>query len=123
MGSQEPINCTATRYNPQLLGKNVESCQPCKGGYYCYDDALGNLFKYGDDYKCPVGNYCPPGTWLPLKCMAGTYSDTGISNRPSSLGDCPICPEHHYCPLGTDSRFRYPCLAGTYCPPGSTWPM
>jgi hypothetical protein len=55
--------------------------------------------------------------------MAGTYSDTGMSKLPAALADCGICPEHYYCPLGTDSRYKYPCTSGTYCPPGSTWPI
>lgn len=112
-----------TRYNPYKQGTNYASCLPCKGGYYCYDTGLANLFGYNDTYKCPAGYYCPVATWIPYPCPAGAYSDNLMRFMPSSYSECGVCPEHYYCPQATPFRYNFTCKSGTYCPAGSSWPL
>lgn len=112
---------TQTTCDPVIIGlKNASSCLPCTtqefclagrimgiyGGFYCFEEALGNLFSSGDTYKCPPGYYCPPGTWVPLPCKGGTYADSSLTYPPSSMDTCLPCPNNFYCPYN-----RSPSLA------------
>lgn len=122
LGSQDPTNCSITHYNPNTGGADYTACQLCKGGFYCFDEALGNLFSAGDTYKCPPGFYCPPGTWVPLPCEAGTYADSSLTYPPSSMASCLACPQNFYCPQSTPYQFQNTCPNGTYCGPKASWP-
>jgi len=41
----------------------------CEEGFYC----AGGVFDRNGMKPCPVGNYCPAGTIVPLLCPLGTY--------------------------------------------------
>lgn len=123
MGSQEPTNCSIAHYNPNKGGKDYSACQPCKGGYYCFELGIGNLFTYNDTYKCPSGSYCPPGAYVPYPCRAGTFSDLTLRFPPVDPRGCAQCPEHYYCPSKSSDLYAHPCKTGTYCPPGSSQPL
>lgn len=59
MASQQPTYCPKGTFQPNANMSGIDDCRPCLGGYYCNITGLGNLFAYGDQYKCPFGNYCP----------------------------------------------------------------
>ncbi|KAH3750555.1 hypothetical protein DPMN_185082 [Dreissena polymorpha] len=43
---------------------------------------------------CPIGNYCPEGSYEPTPCPSGTIA-TGTGN--SNLTDCEPCKPGNYC--------------------------
>ena len=59
---------------------------------------------------CPVGNYCPLGSPMPIPCGNATYMNhTGAA-------ECYECPEGYYC---TNRDRADPCPHGYYCPRGT----
>lgn len=59
--------------------------------YYC----LGNNTEPNPSaYICPIGNYCPEGSYLPTPCPSGTMAvNTGNVN----VTNCEICSPGRYC--------------------------
>ena len=43
---------------------------------------------------CPIGNYCPEGSYKPTPCPRGTIA-VGLGN--SAPDDCDPCPPGQYC--------------------------
>lgn len=128
MASQSPTSCPKGTFQPNANMSGIDDCRPCLGGYFCNITGLGNLFNYGEQYKCPFGNYCPQGTSTkPIACLAGTFIDEGAVDASVSasefsadtINDCNYCPEHYYCERGTSYRFQFPCKEGFLCPQGS----
>jgi hypothetical protein len=114
IASQEPTSCPKGTFQPSYNQSGIDDCQMCLGGYFCNITGLGNVFNYGDTYKCPFGHYCPSGTSTrPIACLAGTFIDEGAIDASQSadafsantLNDCNYCPEHYYCERGTKYRF------------------
>ena len=87
-GTPAPIKCPKGRYNPSTGRANKEDCLPCRKGYYCDEEGLGNLYVYGARLKCPNGYYCPTGTRNPLPCPAGTYSNRRNGRPAASISQC-----------------------------------
>ena len=101
---------------------------PCPAGYFC---PLGTT----NPIPCGTGNYCPLGSPAPFKISVGYYGLSDIDAISNSQAQR-ICDPGHYCRNG--SRFVCPggtyggtsglsqegcsgiCLAGFYCPSGST---
>jgi hypothetical protein len=128
IGSQFPTLCPRGTFQPNNNQSGIDDCKPCMGGYFCNETGLGNLFKYGEKYKCPLGHYCPTGTSVkPIACLAGTFIDensvdsskSGSGFLADSLNDCNYCPEHFYCERGTKYRYEFKCKNGFICPLGS----
>ena len=123
-GNLYEINCPVGYYCPVPSQKNI-----CPPGYYCGSQ---KLTKFGDEYKCPKGNYCSRGgNWPPVKSQKGSYCpDPGmISEMSCPIGYyCPdsgmsspkICPSGYYCNTGgiSDLISIYKCPIGYYCPTG-----
>lgn len=94
-------------------------------GYFCVLGATNNAPTDGITGDiCPIGSYCPTGSYNHIFCPNGTYSNhTGASvcyvcpegffciNR----DDAEICPVGFFCPEGTGADIQ-PCPAGTYNP-------
>jgi hypothetical protein len=128
MNSQFPTNCPKGTFQPAKNQSGIDDCRPCLGGFHCDGVGLGNILKFEDKYRCPLGHYCPMGSTLkPIPCLAGTFTDeTAVDSKSGSekfsadsLNDCNYCPEHYYCERGTNYRFQYPCKDGYLCPKGS----
>lgn len=62
---------------------------------------------------CPVGNYCPVLTAIPIPCPDGTYM--------SSIGAsvCLTCPAGYYCQASISTSSFSSCPLGYYCPAGT----
>lgn len=88
--------------------------------YFCYNLHFLFIADGVTGAICPVGHYCPQGTWIALNCPVSTYMDhTGAA----ICYDCPegfycsreyradICPQGYYCPPGTGTVFQ-PCPIG-----------
>jgi len=59
---------------------------------------------------CPIGNYCPLGSDMPIPCPNATFMNhTGGS-------ECYVCPEGYYC-INRDRADI--CPQGFYCPMGT----
>ena len=99
---------------------------------------------------CPTGTYCPEGSIEPVACPLGFLSiGSGHTNATSCLvcpagnfcaqsgavlalqnGSLPLCDEGFVCtgasttptPPDNNGLGGYACLAGTFCPRGSTHP-
>ncbi|KAE8591947.1 hypothetical protein XENTR_v10018612 [Xenopus tropicalis] len=124
--SAEQFPCPRGTYNPQKGRHLIEHCLPCDpgyncekpgqtkvsgpcpAGYYCTGSVetsapsqgiLGNM--------CPWGHYCPNGSFSPIPCPLGSYSNTSGN---IGLADCVLCEPEHICPIGH------------YCPTGSAEP-
>ena len=99
----------------------------CTQGYYCSlqsdtPQPLGLQTQRNGDITgniCPVGHYCPTGTFDPIACPIGTLlSATGATNET----DCDPCTSGSYCATKGLSSETGVCTAGYYCPPGQYEP-
>ena len=87
----------------------------CAAGYFCPG---GQDSRTPVGKECPAGNYCPEGIDKPLPCKSGEYQDTTTKDY------CKLCPKRYYCNAtngGVVSYTAYPCLAGYFCPNGTTY--
>lgn len=126
-------------------GTKLEDCAPCEPGkycdkagmsepsgecdrgYYCPEDVPIQVSK-PQNFLCPSGHYCPPGTSDPKGCNPGLYqpnrgNDTCLSCPPGRfcLGKTSIpeiCPSHSYCPGSTYQPIF--CPNGTYTSDNTT---
>ena len=64
---------------------------------------------------CPVGHYCPDGSYQKIECPAGTHRDDEYGK---DVSDCGLCPAGSYCPtVGMNTPTT--CGLGKFCPEGS----
>lgn len=91
-------------------------CLPCPAGYLCYGPILVNETDWLQTYSdfkanpgtntptpllvpinrgepCPVGNYCPEGSFEPTPCPVGTYNPDLFGK---SVEDCVLCEANTY---------------------------
>ena len=81
VNSQYPTACPKGTYQPLVNQTGVDDCKPCLGGYYCYEERIGNVVAAGDKYKCPLGHFCPSGDNIrPIACLAGSFIDEGAAD-------------------------------------------
>ena len=155
MGSFEGTPCPVGSYSNMTRATSVDDCILCDVGWYCDSEGLtepsgecaagfyclrnvsssrpetgvagdeGTLQTGGD--VCPAGFYCPVGTFSPVPCPEGTYSNRTRLNSSDVCTLCApslycdegspgiTCPEGHYCPEGTNSSVPK-CPMGTYLP-------
>ena len=140
--SEYPKPCPKGTYQPYKKMGQLNDCLPCRSGYTCSDEGIGNLQKFREIYACPLGKYCERGIDIdPIPCIAGSYRDditekddvvsvtfTGAfhkssNSNPNSIKDCNLCPDGFFCPIGTGYRYDNPCPDGFTCPPGSGLPQ
>ena len=160
--SDKEYKCPAGTFNPRMGGISVSDCEDCTPGKYCaiagleavtgsctagwYCTSKAKTATPSDNTgaQCPTGHYCEAGTYLPMKCPIGKYSD---SLKATSDATCLDCQDGHYCPLraGTSRTLKFgtnshkcdegylctgatkipnpaaaKCIAGTYCIKGAT---
>lgn len=71
------------------------------------------------EFPCEPGYYCANG--LRFKCPAGFYGSVEQETRPQCAG---LCMAGYYCPLGSTSPYQNPCGGfDRYCPTGSSLPL
>lgn len=64
---------------------------------------------------CPVGHYCPKGSFTPVPCPTGYFRDN-INGQDADA--CGLCPAGTYCD-NEGTEIPTPCDAGHFCPEGS----
>ena len=132
-----PIDCPAGTFSAQeglSLESECEECPfgfycsggqsapdgPCAAGYYCIGKAsIANPTDSTTGNICPVGHYCPSGSFEPTKCPKGTVND---NTGDSAISGCEDCPAGFYCPyLGATTAIidlssnTHKCDAGYIC--------
>ena len=110
---------------------SVDECRPCLGGRYCQlpnqtaPTGICNSGYYCPDnasidtptptgYECVTGHYCPQGSYHPLPCEPGTYSNS------TGMESCLTCPPGHFCPAGSNAPIV--CPSKSFCTEGSSYP-
>ncbi|KAL2295830.1 hypothetical protein Nmel_017354, partial [Mimus melanotis] len=122
--------------NSSTGGEGV--CKPCPAGHFCDSPALTQ------PKPCPAGFYCAEGSSKPEPCPEGTFGDRQGLAGPSGCSPCArgsycagpglsgpsgLCEAGFYCqgraltPWPTDGVTGAVCPAGSYCPPGSAFPI
>ncbi|XP_031989756.1 SCO-spondin-like isoform X5 [Corvus moneduloides] len=122
--------------NSSTEGEGV--CKPSPAGHFCDSPALT------EPKPCPAGFYCAEGSSKPEPCPEGTFSDRQGLSGPSGCSPCARgsycaapgqtgpsgpCEAGFYCqsraltPWPTDGVTGAVCPAGSYCPPGSAFPI
>ena len=112
--------CPIGTYLPTEGGENQDDCLPCPAGFYCESEGMTTYNTYD---KCAPGYFC--------FAFASKYRPS--NDNSSNFG---ICTEGHYCPDGASHEYQCKegfyndeqgqetcqneCLAGYFCPPGST---
>lgn len=106
-------------------GSLIDAIQMTKGWY---SKATGLADPPFVTTMCPVGTYCPPGSYEPIKCPTGFFRDNSYGQDADACGPCPAgtycdevgtsvpkdCPKGQFCPEG--SAQPQPCPVGTYNP-------
>ena len=84
-GFSSPTPCSPGTYNDAY---NASFCPPTPAGYY---SANQSTIIYT---PCPLGYYCPIGSFSPIPCPLGTI---GTETMMANLTQCTICPAGSYC--------------------------
>ncbi|TYZ59327.1 hypothetical protein PybrP1_004972 [[Pythium] brassicae (nom. inval.)] len=134
-----PLPCPSGTFSKRTRLVNASECAACTPGFYCGGVALDAVSgacspgfycpaasedKFGrtvvnDTHPCSAGAYCPEGTYLPIPCPRGTYSN---ATALTSAKECTLCDEGSYC---ADPGLTSPtglCAAGHYCKRNNTLP-
>ncbi|CAM9191532.1 unnamed protein product, partial [Ectocarpus fasciculatus] len=94
--------CVGGTYAPST---GYSNCTLCPEGSYCERTATAHL-------TCTIGDYCPPGTWVPIHCPNGTYGQLpGLS----AVSQCSSCPGGRFCRGGVVAGL---CSPGYFCRDG-----
>ncbi|GAB9469615.1 hypothetical protein Gpo141_00006888 [Globisporangium polare] len=132
-----PVPCPVGAFSNRTKIANATECRPCTPGFYCETEGLAapsgacapgfycptaSENKFGKSptsltLPCPIGAFCPEGTYIPVPCPRGTYSNaTGLT----TAMQCTFCDEGSYCAdLGTTKPTGL-CAAGYYCKRNNT---
>lgn len=134
-----PVPCPMGTFSNRTKIANARECQPCTLGFYCETEGLAapsgvcasgyycpiaSENKFGKNamsltLPCPVGAYCPEGTYIPAPCPRGTYSNaSGLA----SATQCTFCEEGSFCADLGITRPTGLCSAGFYCKRNNTEP-
>jgi hypothetical protein len=130
----EPTPCTDGYYNLKVTASSSTECKVCPAGYVCtctkhangYCTGAASITLCPETYwcdagtssatvLCPAGFICPEGTFAPVPCPPGKKCD-GTGNSLSSVVDCVA---GYYCPGGSTTATIVQCDAGYYCPAAS----
>ena len=141
------FECPPGTFNNATGGLSSLDCLPCTPGYFCSRSGLSHvsgpcdpgfycssratsatpLIASAQGGRCPVGNYCPRASPLPVPCSAGSYCHvTGLAlptgpcragffcNVGSQRDDPPagLCSPGYFCPEGSSAA--RPCPPGTF---------
>ncbi|XP_023933458.1 uncharacterized protein LOC106181652, partial [Lingula anatina] len=102
-GSTAQTECAIGTYNPYY---GQSECFVCDEGFYCPDKAMTNRTA------CPAGKYCMSGSYVPLDCPPGTFSNI---THATSRDNCTICPKGYYCRDNGATAPAGQCKAGHIC--------
>lgn len=86
----------------------------CARGFYCNGSAKVPNPSYAE---CPIGHYCPEGSYIPTPCPRGSFAN---SKRNQNVSDCKPCSPGYYCdPNATIVQERecdpgFVCILGKY---------
>ena len=137
--STEPSPCQPGSYGNQTGLSNEDMCTECPKGYYCDSPGMSGprgqcdpgYLCYGgtkiaaptDGIQgkiCPIGGYCPVGSFEATPCPMGTYSNAkGAVNA----ADCRDCDPGFYCSKINGGDKTGECWGGYYCKGKSHTPM
>ena len=108
-GSSYQQPCPAGYYQDE---PSQSECKLCPSGFYC-DDAIEPVV-YPQNFTCPRGYYCPPGTRYSTEypCPAGYFND--IEGR-KALNECTPCTGGDVCDHQGLVSPNASCAAGYYC--------
>ena len=131
-GVAAPIPCSSGTFNVFTGCRAQTDCLQCPFGFICDDSAGGTLLS------CPVGYYCPLGTYTaikkvppggthailgqgaPVNCLPGTYASTPPVAGPGAT-TCDPCLQGNSCQTSSVIT-PTPCDLGKYCPTGTILP-
>ena len=141
------LRCAPGKYCEGIAVSEEGASGDCAAGFYCLEGVNTSIplnYYSGMGGVCPAGFWCPEGSSVPIPCPVGTFSnDTGLSD----VSDCLPCTPGMYCaslnltaptgnchegyvcignataPNPTESTTGYPCIAGYYCPEGTSTPL
>ena len=89
----ESVSCRVCEpgfYSDNSDPEDVE-CKLCMPGYVCIGSTNTQFptdSKTQGGYPCPVGGYCPIGSYEPIPCPVGTYNGITTQESVSSCLDC-----------------------------------
>ncbi|CAC5381825.1 unnamed protein product [Mytilus coruscus] len=102
-GSTAQEECEIATYMPY---HGYAECFECPPGAYCPNKAMTEFFI------CPAGKYCANGTYVPLDCPPGTFSDR---ENMTDIANCTDCPAGSFCQDRGSVNVTGPCKAGHIC--------
>ena len=89
-----PAPLTIEELHPSFSSCPYDAQCPCEGGYHCPGGENGDHAFRAAWTRCSAGEYCPAGSAQPVKCPAGTFSESWGA---SSIDDCQPCPPGYAC--------------------------
>lgn len=88
--------CLACGRGLYSLEDQPNKCQDCTAGYVCLgatSSATPMSIAANNGYPCPLGNYCPTGSYEPHQCPAGYYAKVFGTK---SIDGCIPCKVNFY---------------------------
>lgn len=127
-GNDEPIACPKGTWNGQEGRYMIDQCIACEAGTAC--DVTGIADQ--ERKRCPVGYYCPEGSYSPQSCPRGTFRpNLGAKTAGPATYDplaatlepaCFACVGRYYCQTKATVVPEL-CPVGYYCPTGTADPL
>ena len=114
MGTPDQVRCPSGAYQDEY-GRN--DCKECLSGYYC--DSTATPVVSVQNFSCPEGHYCPPGTRFSdeYPCPVGSFNNmTHLVNE----SQCQACLPGFACTESGLSKPDFPCQAGYFCKSGAS---
>lgn len=87
------ISCGRGLYSTQ---DNPNECLNCPGGYVCLGRTSSETpinVSADRGYRCPLGSYCPEGSYEEIPCPIGRY---GKKEMLKSVDECLLCKVNFY---------------------------
>ena len=81
----------------------------CLPGYYCNGS---NKVPNPSYAECPIGHYCPEGSYIPTPCPRGSFAN---SKRNRNVSDCKPCSPGYYCDPNATIVEERECDPGYVC--------
>ncbi|XP_028816958.1 zonadhesin [Denticeps clupeoides] len=118
-GLTDELECTSCDPGMYCKGSgNISPTGPCSSGFMCFGGAPLPASADGiTGATCPIGFYCPSGSYTATPCPKGTFSEKQGLIGP---GECQSCTAGFYCAEPGRTHVSGPCLAGFYCLEGSS---
>ena len=129
-----PLPCLPATYCMEGVMSNITNegvftqPQPCKEGSYCEWATSDKTFAVAGDvsspmFRCPPGNYCPKGTYIPIPAPRGFFAPGEGNSQPAmclpgyythyeGFQTCLACPAGYECSV--DGTYKpLICRSGT----------